>query len=162
MASLGEMRQAAPGIETLGRELLYQHGAGLGYLATVGVDGSPRVHPICPLLHETGMYAFIIPSPKQGDLDRDGRYAMHSYPRADDEDAFFVSGRAAHVSDPVLRRALSDLFVAERLQLGVAPPAPHHDLFEFSIVRCLASRTDGHGDPNPRKLVWRPPDDPNA
>lgn len=44
--------------------------------------------------HEIGIFAFIIPSPKQRDLHRDGRYAMHSYPREDDEDAFFVAGRA--------------------------------------------------------------------
>lgn len=56
----------------------------------------------------------------------------------------------------MLRRALSNQFVAERAQLGIAPPARDHDLFAFDIGRCLATRTDGHGDPNPRKLVWRP------
>lgn len=94
MASWGEMRQAAPEIESLGRELLYQHDVGRAYLATVGADGSPRLHPVCPLLHGSGVYAFIIPSPKRQDLHRDGRYAMHSYPRADNEDAFFLAGRA--------------------------------------------------------------------
>ena len=50
MATWTEFRRAAPDIEAAGRALLYQHGVGLGYLATVGLRGSPRVHPVCPLL----------------------------------------------------------------------------------------------------------------
>jgi len=30
---------------------------------------------MCPLLTETGLYAFIAPSPKEKDLRRDGRHA---------------------------------------------------------------------------------------
>lgn len=153
------MRQAATEIEAAGRALLYQHGVGLGYLATVGIDGSPRVHPMCPLLHGTGIFAFIIPSPKQRDLHRDGRYAMHPYPREDNEDALFLAGRATLVQDPGGRHALSDQFVAERAQFGVPAPACDHGLFEFNIARCLATKTAGHGDPNPHKLVWLAPDD---
>jgi hypothetical protein len=154
MATWGEMRRAAPEIESFGRALLYQHDVGLAFLATVGEDGSPRVHPMCPLLNGTGIFAFIIPSPKQRDLHRDGRYAMHSYPRDDDEDAFFLAGRARHVDDPGIRRALSDQFVAERTRFAVPAPSADHDLFEFDIGRCLVTRTTGHGDPNPRKTVW--------
>ncbi len=154
MATWGEMQDEAPEIEATGRALLYQHGVGLGFLATVGADGSPRVHPMCPLLHEAGIFAFIIPSPKQRDLHRDGRYAMHSYPREDDEDAFFLAGLAAHVQDPDIRHALSDQFVAERAQFDVPAPAADHHLFEFDISRCLTTKTAGHGDSNPRKLVW--------
>lgn len=158
MATWGEMRRAVPEIEATGRALLYQHGVGLGYLATVGIDGSPRVHPMCPLLHEDGIFAFIIPSPKQRDLHRDGRYAMHSYPREGDEDAFFLAGRAESVRDPSAREALSDLFVGERAQFGVPAPAADHDLFEFDIRRCLATKTAGHGDTDPQKLIWHAPE----
>jgi hypothetical protein len=35
-----------------GRDLLYQFGVGLGFLSTVRRDGGPRVHPICPILHD--------------------------------------------------------------------------------------------------------------
>jgi hypothetical protein len=41
--------------------------------------------------------------------------------------------------------------------LGIAPPASDHDLAVFGVSRCLATRTIGHGDPNPRTLVWRSP-----
>ena len=46
---------------------------------------------MCPLLHEAGLFAFIIPSPKQRDLRRDGRYALHSFPCEDNEDAFSLA-----------------------------------------------------------------------
>lgn len=45
---------------------------------------------MCPLLTDTGLYAFIVPTPKQKDLHRDGRYAMHSFPLDDKEDAFYL------------------------------------------------------------------------
>jgi hypothetical protein len=33
---------------------------------------------MCPLLTDTSMFGFIVPSPKQHDLRRDGQYAIHS------------------------------------------------------------------------------------
>ena len=54
--------------------LLYQFGVGLAFLATVRRDGGPRVHPMCPLIHQGGLYGFFVPGPKQADLHRDGRY----------------------------------------------------------------------------------------
>jgi hypothetical protein len=152
-----ELGREAPEIEAFGRALLYQHDVGLAFLATVGADGGPRVHPMCPLLDGTGLYAFLIPSPKQRDLRRDGRYSMHSYPRPDDEDAFFLAGRAQPVADQDLRRSLAAQFVAEREQFGVPEPEGEHDLVEFRVGRCLVTRTTGHGDPAPQKLVWRAP-----
>jgi len=65
---------------------------GLGFLATVRPDGSPRLHPMWPLLTEDELLAFIIPSPKQADLRRDGRYTLHSFPCEDNEDTFSISG----------------------------------------------------------------------
>jgi hypothetical protein len=72
--------QQWPEMAEAGRALLYQFGVGLAFLATTRQDGGPRVHPICPQLYETGLYAFVIPSPKRNDLLRDGRYALHSFP----------------------------------------------------------------------------------
>ena len=61
-------------------------------MSTVRPDGGPRLHPVCPLIADSGLYAFIIPSPKLNDLRRDGRYALHSYPTDDNEDAFYITG----------------------------------------------------------------------
>jgi hypothetical protein len=153
----GGLARTAPEVEAFGRAMLYQHDVGLAFLATVGADGAPRVHPACPVLTTGGLYAFVIPSPKQRDLHRDGRYSLHSYPRPDDEDAFFLAGRAQPIDDPGLRHDLGAQFVAERAQFAVPAPAEDHDLFEFHVDRCLVTTTTGHGDPTPLKRVWRAP-----
>lgn len=137
-----------------GRDLLYQVGVGLGFLATTRPDGAPRLHPMCPILHEVGLFAFIIPSPKQGDLRRDGRYVLHSFPCEDSEDAFSCSGKARLVTDAGLRSELSSVFVTEREQLAVPAPSAEDALFEFLVQSCLLTRTTGHGDMHPVHHVW--------
>src|SRR2546423_11902756 len=92
-----------PDLSEAGKALLYQFGVGLAFIATRRQDGRPRLHPICPLLSESGLFAFIIPSPKQADLRRDGVYAMHSFPCPDNEDAFYITGRARLVGDAGIR-----------------------------------------------------------
>jgi hypothetical protein len=138
-----------------GKELLYQHGVGLAFLSTIRRDGRPRLHPMCPLLTDTGLFAFIIPSPKQADLGRVGWYAMHSFPCPDNEDAFYLTGRATKVANADLRAALAAQFVDERSQFAVASPAPEDALFEFDIDSCLVTTTTGHGDPAPHHVVWQ-------
>ena len=114
---------------------------------------------MCPLLTDGGMYAFIIPSPKQQDLRRDGRFALHSFPCDDNEDAFYVTGRARLVRQAVLRQELADQFVAERAQFGIPAPADDDALFEFEVERCLLTKTTGHGDAKPNHVVWSQPED---
>jgi hypothetical protein len=155
VATWREFDRDRPELAEAGRALFYQHGVGLAFLATIGRTGRPRLHPMCPLLHRNGLFAFIIPSPKQGDLRRDGVYAMHSFPCPDNEDAFSLTGQARLVKSPALREALATQFVAERSQFAVAPPAPDDALFEFELDACLLTRTTGHGDPNPQHTVWR-------
>jgi hypothetical protein len=144
-------------LERAGRELLYQHEVGLAYLATVDAEGGPRVHPVCPLLGQGGLFVFVIPSPKLADLVRDGRYALHSFPCEDDESALFLAGRARRVDHPGMRAALSEQFVAERARFAVPAPEPDHLLFELDVDRCLLTISSGHDDPAPRKRVWRAP-----
>ena len=146
--------QREPEMAAQGQSLLYQHGVGLAFLATTRRDGRPRVHPICPLITAEGLFAFIVPSPKQRDLRRDGAYALHSFPCPANEDAFSVTGRAALVSNADRRAVLAEQFVAEREAIGVASPADDDALFAFDIESCLLTRTTGHGDPAPDHRVW--------
>jgi hypothetical protein len=155
MATWGELRGVRPDLAEGGRGLLYQHGVGLAFLATLRPAGGPRLHPICPLLTDGSMFGFIIPSPKQRDLHHDGRYALHSFPTDDNEDAFYVTGRARLVEDPVARDALGAQFVAERVALNVPTPAEADHLFEFHFETCLLTRTKGFGDGDPQHVVWR-------
>lgn len=155
MVGWGELAKWRPDVATAGAALLYQHGVGLGFMSTIRQDTGPRVHPMCPLITDDAVFAFIIPSPKQDDLRRDGRYAMHSFPCSENEDAFYFAGTARHVEDEGVRQALGAQFVSERSQLGVAFPSTDDVLFEFDIERCLLTRTTGHGDPSPQHTVWR-------
>lgn len=156
MVTWGELSIVRGDLADAGRALLYQHGVGLAFLATVRSDGGPRLHPMCPLLAGEDLYAFIVASPKQRDLLRDGRYAMHSFPRPDNEDAFYLAGKAVLVEDRLSRDQLSEVFVSERAALGVPPPGDSELLFRFEINSCLLTRTTGHGDPDPVHTIWSP------
>ncbi len=156
MATWGDLVRERPDLADAGKQLFYQFGVGLAFLATVDPRGHPRVHPMCPLLHADGLFAFIVPSPKQGDLRREGFYSMHSFPSPENEDAFYVSGQARIVDDHRLRDALSDQFTSERQGFPVEPPGKDDLLFHFEFDRCLLTRTSGHGDPTPRHEVWKP------
>jgi hypothetical protein len=153
--SWSEFARIEPDLAMAGRGLLYQFGVGLGFLATVRPDGGPRVHPVCPLIAGEGLFAFLIPSPKRADLHRDGRYAMHSFPTDDNEDAFSVAGIAQPVDDREVRRALEARFLEERKLTSPPPGFAEQELFVFDVERCLYTVTIGHGDPAPRHTVWR-------
>lgn len=155
MISWREFKAQQPALASQGGELLYHFGVGLAFLSTVRADGGPRLHPICPQLTDDGLYAFIIPSPKQKDLHRDRRYAMHSFPMEDNEDAFYVTGAASYVIDPEVRDRLGRQFAEERSEFAMPPPGAEQHLFEFHLQAVMLTRTTGHGDPEPRHTVWQ-------
>jgi hypothetical protein len=145
-----------PDLAAAGRELFYQWGVGLGFLATTAKSGAPRLHPICPSLTDDALYAFLIPSPKLNDLLRDPRYALHSDLTAENEDAFYVTGHVVVVKDRARREFLGAAYLSERPQMD----AGHLDgqtAVEFLIETCLLTRTSGHGDLNPRHTIWKAP-----
>jgi hypothetical protein len=134
---------------------MYQFGVGLAFLATVRADGGPRVHPMCPIISDDGLFAFLLPSPKRADLHRDPRYAMHSFPADDSEDAFYLTGRAMAVDDADVRRAVEAQLIAERSLTAAPPGLEEQELFEFALDRCLHTVTKGHGDLHPAFTRWR-------
>ena len=158
MATWAEFEAAAPEMAAAGRALLYQFGPGLGYLATVRKDGGPRLHPFCPAIAEGGIFGLIIPSPKQDDLLRDGRYALHTFPKPDGDDEFYLTGTARRVDDPARRAAV----LAAYLSTGATSEGTE-TFFEFDIERALLAiypkRGDGPGWP-PTYTTWRDPASP--
>ena len=54
-----EFEELRPDLAGAGRQLFTQFGIGLAFLATVRPDGGPRLHPMCPMLVEGGLFAFI-------------------------------------------------------------------------------------------------------
>ena len=149
-----EFEKERPDLAAEGRRLLYQFGVGLGFLGTVAKDGSPRVHPMCPLLLGDGLYGLIEPGPKRADLHRDGRYALHCFPPAGNEDAFYVTGRATHVTDAALVEEAKRVFYLVERKLEDLPAGDRAEVFEFDVKRCLVTWTTGHGDWAPRHAVW--------
>ena len=151
----GEQR---PDLQRGAEALLYEHGLGLGFLATVRPDGGPRVHPICPIL-AGDLYAFIVPGPKLADLRRDERFALCSEtcapPRHDDN--LYVTGTATELVDHDLRDRLTQQLLAER---NLAEPWPGFDdeaLLELRVERVLVTLTlPDHGLPAGHS-VWAAP-----
>ena len=140
MATWSQFAAAAPRLAAQVRALFEQYGQGLGYLATVRPDGGPRIHPVAPVITDDGLYCFIIPSPKRADLERDGRYALHSFPPEHTNDEAYVAGRAVPVTDPLRVSTLARRFKA----------APQVDwrLFELRIEVAMVGRA------GPAYQVW--------
>jgi hypothetical protein len=156
MATWQDLVEQRPDLASGGRDLLYQFGVGLAFLSTVRADGGPRLNPMCPVLADDRLFAFIVPGPKCRDLVRDGRYAMHSFPCPDNEDACMLAGDATRVDDADLRARLVAQFLAERSTLPMTEAdMADQTLFEFTVDRVLLTRTTGHGDPAPQHTVWR-------
>jgi hypothetical protein len=140
MASWSEFAADEPLLAESIRLLMQQYGPGYGYLATVRADGGPRVHPVSPVITDDGLFCFIVDSPKRRDLERDGRYALHSFPPEESDDEAYVAGRARQVTDQ------------ERIDqlAGSLRAAPQVDwrLFEFSVdVAMLARHGRAGADP---------------
>lgn len=154
MLTWGEFQTAQPEAAAAGRAMLYQVGLGLGYLATVRADGGPRVHPVCPILTDTGLYLFVVSSPKRADLRRDARYALHAFPVDGNEDAFYVTGTAEARPDPDLRERLAAQYFGERHMAEAPAGFEDEQLLELLIASSLVTRTTGYGDWNPYHTVW--------
>jgi len=138
--------------------MLFGHDVGLGFLATVRPDGGPRVHPVCPLITDEGLYGFIVPGPKLDDLRRDPPYALHAetFPPPDHDDAFYLTGEIAELTDRTLRAALSAQFLAER---NLTEPWPGFDdqaLIEYRIGRVLLTLTRERDGLPAGHTIWPP------
>ncbi|MDX1414984.1 MAG: pyridoxamine 5'-phosphate oxidase family protein [Candidatus Promineifilaceae bacterium] len=132
-------------LATFGRERFTSR---VAYLATVRKDGSPRVHPVTPIIGEGRLFLFMEPtSPKGFDLRRDPRYAMH----ASVEDAgggggeFFINGRATLIEDPETRDIAG--------QAASYAPAGRYILFELSVISAFSNIYSEEGPP--RQQRWR-------
>jgi hypothetical protein len=152
MAFWSEFAADEPRLADEIRLLMQQYGPGFGYLATVRADGGPRVHPVSPVITDDGLYCFVIDSPKRRDLERDGRYALHSFPPEETDDEAYVAGRARPVTDPAT--------LARVAELGRAAPQVDWRLFEFTVDVAMLTRRDQtaqSGAGRPQVRVWLDP-----
>ncbi|MGH2364568.1 MAG: pyridoxamine 5'-phosphate oxidase family protein [Chloroflexota bacterium] len=159
MISWIQFARHAPAMAAAGRKLFHQWNVALGFLATVRSDGGPRTHPVCPIVTEAGLYVLVQAGPKQGDLRRDGRYALHSEtcPPPHQDDAFYLTGRARLVDDAEVEGRVRAHMVAERNDPVPWPSFPDDILFELSIETCMLILTEAADGFSAGPTVWKAP-----
>lgn len=137
MTSWHDLHAAAPELADHARARFDAHG--LGFLATLRRDGSPRISGIEPFFVGEHLWVGMMPgSRKLDDVRRDPRVALHSAsidPQVEHGDVR-VSGRLVELTDETEIRRLFAAFRAER-GYGPEDPGPtfHLDLTEVVSVR---------------------------
>jgi hypothetical protein len=124
MTSWTEFAQQAPELAEFGKARLQGR---VAYLGTIRSDGSPRVHPVTPIIGDQ-LYLFMEPtSPKGKDLQRDARYTLHC--SVEDSSGgsgeFYVRGGATFVDDPLIRE--------RAIQAASYAPRDRYILFVFTV-----------------------------
>ncbi|MEQ8674724.1 MAG: hypothetical protein RLP44_27245 [Aggregatilineales bacterium] len=123
---------------------------GVAYLGTLRADGSPRVHPVTPIIGDE-LFLFMEPtSPKGKDLQRDARYTLHC--SVEDSSGgggeFYVRGRAFLADDPLTRE--------NAVQASSYAPRDRYILFVLKVEFAFMNVYDANGKPNTRR--WQTPD----
>ncbi|MEX2394334.1 MAG: pyridoxamine 5'-phosphate oxidase family protein [Actinomycetota bacterium] len=159
MVTWKQFREVQPELAEMGRSMYYQWNIGLAFLGTTRKDGAPRVHPVCPVATDDGMYVFIQPGPKLDDLRRDPRYALHceTYAPPRHDDGFLLSGRVGVITDAsVVERTSRQLF-AERDTSDPWPGFNENVLVELMVDRALLMLTEPIAPFPKGPTAWRPP-----
>lgn len=128
MATWAEFAKLASEIAAFGAKRL---GSGVAYLGTLRADGSPRVHPVTPIIGEE-LFLFMEPtSPKGKDLLRDPRYTLHCAVEDSNggQGEFYVRGKASLVQDPRLR--------AQAVEAASYSPAERYILFVLGVEQAF-------------------------
>ena len=129
---------AAPELASFGKQRLEGR---IAYLATIRPDGSPRVHPVSPLIAGNHLFVYMEPtSPKGNDLRRDQRYAMHCAveDNSGGQGEFSIRGHAAEIDDPKSREE-----AFEHARAIGYNPQDRYILFELKITEVMATVYEG-------------------
>jgi hypothetical protein len=142
MTTWTEFDEAAPGLAGLVRGRI--EATGLGLLATLRKDGSPRISGVEPSFFEGELWLGMMDgSLKARDLQRDPRLALHNatVDKEVTEGDVRVSGRAVEVSDASTKQAYLASF---RETNGQGPPddSPMH-LFKIDITDVVSIKPGG-------------------
>jgi hypothetical protein len=138
MPGWGEFEAAQPELAAFGAARLK---ASAAYLATVREDGSPRVHPVTPIIGEGRLMLYMEPtSPKGKDLQRGSRYQLHC--GVEDNSGgggeFYITG-SARLIDP------SETAIWESAKRVGYEPKSHYVLFELSIDSAFTTKYTATG-----------------
>ena len=140
----GAFDTQAPALALFGASRLR---AAPAYLATIRPDGSPRVHPVSPIIGGGHVFVFMEPtSPKGRDIRERGHYALHSgVPDTfGSEGEFWVVGEGRVLDDPDARE--------QATTSAEYPPEDRYVLFDLLVGE---ARCNGYGDvPLPEPVRW--------
>lgn len=119
----------------------------VAYLATIKKDGSPRVHPMTPIIGAGHFFVFMEPtSPKGHDLMRDSRYSVHcSVSDTSGESGEFYASGNAHLIETAEQRAVA-------VQVCPYAPAERYILFELEIAQVVSTL---YPDGKPVRTRWQ-------
>lgn len=149
MASWGVFQAETPALAAFGAERLT---AAAAYLATLRLNGMPRVHPVAPIVGGGRLFVFMEPtSPKSHDLRRRHWYALHNgVPDTFGTGGeFYVSGQASIVDDPQLRSIASEA--------AMYRPEDRYVLFELLINEARCNGYDDVTLPDPARWTASEP-----
>src|SRR3954454_21233951 len=140
MASWAEVEAAAPELAERVKERF--QATGLGLLATVRADGSPRISGIEPLFALDELWLGMMHgSRKATDLLRDARLALHNATedkQVTNGDAR-ISGRAVEITDEA---SLDRFYRPSQGETGSPPPPPYH-LFKVDVTELMFLQPGG-------------------
>jgi hypothetical protein len=141
MTTWTEFAQHAPDFAEFGKARFQSR---VAYLGTLRADGSPRVHPVTPIIGEQ-LFLFMEPtSPKGKDLQRDARYTLHC--AVEDSSGgggeFYVRGRAILTADPLVRE--------QAVRASSYVPQDRYILFTLAVEFAFMN-TYADGKPTPRR-----------
>jgi hypothetical protein len=142
-----EFEKAARDVADAARRLLEDDSGapGVALLGTVTIDGHPRMHPFIPAIVNGRLWAFVVRSPKQRDLDRTGIYGLHSLLGRDDE-SFYATGAATRIDDDTARTVVGACMPYGDID-------ERHVLYELELERALW--TTWTTPTEPRYRSWR-------
>lgn len=139
-----ELQEEASELAEFGAERLKNK---VAYLATVGEDGRPRVHPVAVILGEGHLFVFMErTSPKAHDLQKNGRFALHSAvaDTSGSNGEFAASGSASLVSDSKLRATAG--------RLSWYKPKESFVLFSLVVERAMGTT---YSNERPIRRRWK-------
>jgi Pyridoxamine 5'-phosphate oxidase len=139
-----KFEKAAPELARFGADRMSER---VMYLGTVRKDGYPRVHPFTPFIGSGHLFAFMEPtSPKGHDIQRDGRFVIHSLVKDmhGTGGEFSITGKARMVNDPQMRTVA--------VKGCPYTPSERYVLFEFLIEEAA---TTHYPDGKPQHGRWK-------
>jgi hypothetical protein len=148
MIAWSEFAAVSPDLAEFGRRRLEGR---IAYLATVRVDGSPRLHPVSPFIVTGHLFVYMEPaSPKSHDLRRDGRFALHC--AVEDNSGgggeFLIRGSGEVVIDQEARRLAFEGAAAAGYK-----PDNRYVVFELKISAAMSTVYEGD---KPKRVRWNP------